>query len=478
MTITPHHKPSAEPTLAMTNCDSFEGQSLALHLAHYLEEETRDPRHQGKPTHPPPTQPQLLCLVRDVAKAGELNKHPMCKVVQISYDDGNTISVALRGIQTVVFVPEIVPQRIDWANIMVDVMKKENIQRCIAISSIGTDAPEKVQLDRFRQVEDRIKGDIPHWTVLREGFPFQTLFYWIPMVQDQGILGMPIKRDVEYAPLDISDLAQALISVTFPSKNHPDHRRGENIDLRKDISKLKVSSQSEHDPSHALGDDDEYDGQTYTLTGPETATGPKLAHELTEALGSHKHKDKRPEPIAYKELRHDELRQYLLNLRNRSGEPTSISGGGYQPVASFFRFLSNMTGTVKGTQLRTVEKTTTITQALPQSDAKAAGQTGGNGNENDDDLMAASDDDHVTDRNKPPKRGPELGAPNDTEIDLILELLEYINEKRATFQSGDLEKITGKRGNNAKNFFEEHRRNFRQRLTTTVVETLTVQQKV
>jgi len=39
------------------------------------------------------------------------------------------------------------------------------------------------------------------------------------MIQDQGVLGMPIKKEAIYSPLDIIDLGHALISVVFPPEN-------------------------------------------------------------------------------------------------------------------------------------------------------------------------------------------------------------------------------------------------------------------
>lgn len=39
------------------------------------------------------------------------------------------------------------------------------------------------------------------------------------MIQDQGVLGMPVKEEAIYSPLDIIDLGHALISVVFPLEN-------------------------------------------------------------------------------------------------------------------------------------------------------------------------------------------------------------------------------------------------------------------
>ncbi|KAK3835018.1 MAG: hypothetical protein J3R72DRAFT_452008 [Linnemannia gamsii] len=476
--------PQTGPTLAITSCDSFEGLTLALCLASRLEykfTKCHKNRGVGKPANP-----QLLCLARDTTKCGDLNKNPYCKVVQISYDDTDTISIALRGIYTVIFIPEIEPQRVDWADRMIDAMKREQVVRCVAISSIGTDAPEKEQLDRFRRVEDRIKKDIPRWTILREGFPFQALFYWIPMVQNQGVLGMPIKPEMEFAPLDIVDLARALIWVTIPRRvpryglgaggssggsgqGNADQNNGnkdDNEDIRKALSNLRLPEKELYRPPVPIagpGDSfGKHDGQTYTLTGPETVTGPKLADELTRALRKDKDKDdeddkdsknKEPDPIVFKELTREEFRNYLLSLRPEPREvvpvlPVPVTSTEPLPVSSFMQFIQRFTGTIKGDISSPIGPGLSTAEGTDDDEAALIGPPS-NG---DEDIAG----------DKPPENGhgPALGAPNDTEIDLILELLDYINESRATFQSGDLEKLTGERGNGAKRFFEQNSSDF------------------
>jgi hypothetical protein len=141
----------------------------------------------------------------------------------------------------------------------------------------------------------------------REGFPFQALFYWIPMVQNQGVLGMPIKPENEFAPLDIADLCRALISVTIPKKPRGfrlRYREGDSSSdqggIQKAFSNLNLDATSQealvYPPIRVVGPSDgvsidQHDGQIYTLTGPETVTGPKLAAELTRVLRAGKDKD-------------------------------------------------------------------------------------------------------------------------------------------------------------------------------------------
>ncbi|KAG0056123.1 hypothetical protein BGZ89_002191 [Linnemannia elongata] len=449
------NKPSVpqEPSLAITNCDSFEGQTLALTLADYLEHKRKhtnlkksdkeggdhDHDDPSKPT--PPVVPQLVCITRDKNKCGDLNKRDSCKVVQISYDDPNTIAIALRGIQTVVFVPEIQPQRVDWADRVVDAMKQENITTSSTVSVVSRTVSRRT----FRA------------GLSSEGFPFQTLFYWIPMVQDQGVLGMPIKRDREFAPLDVIDLGRALISVTFPSNYHSGGSDG--------------GGEVVHGESSL---DDTSDIQKSLIKLKLTGSQPYAAHETVSPIPH-------PKPIEFKELTRDEFHKYLLTLRNKSSGDIPMTTAGFQPVASFLRFFQHMTDAVKGVHLHhhqlspeeKEEKTSSSASAkiAPQSDVPMV--TAAEGNDDDDvsliDVLSG-DETCPGCKTSMKEHEPVLEAPSDTEIDLVLELLDYINENRATFQSGDLQKITGERGNNAKAFFEEHARNFRKSQSTAVDE--------
>ncbi|KAG0012372.1 hypothetical protein BGZ81_001614, partial [Podila clonocystis] len=222
--------PLPEPLLAITNCDGYEGQVLALHLAKHLEgcfglknrvnSSIDDGKDDGnKPKKP---EPQIVCLARDLSKCKSLQDCRHVKLVEISHDKPESISIALRGLKTVVLVPEMEDTQVDFSDQFVDTMVQEQVIRCILISAIGTDANDKEHLVRYRRIEDKVKNSIQRWTILRQGFLFECLYYWIPMIQDQGILGMPIGLESEFTPLHIGDLGEALVSVTFPSDHDDD----------------------------------------------------------------------------------------------------------------------------------------------------------------------------------------------------------------------------------------------------------------
>ncbi|KAI1306425.1 hypothetical protein EDD11_004756 [Mortierella claussenii] len=479
------HAAEELPTLAITACDSYEGQLLALKLADHLEKKYNGD-HPSRNLNTPPT-PQLLCLMRDASKSGRLITHPICKLIQVSYDDRNALAIALRGVQTMVLVPEIEPQRVDWANSLVDVMTQEKVVRCVVISCIGSDAPEKDQLQRFVTVEDKVRDSIQRWTILREGFPFQALFYWIPMIQDQGTLGMSIKPDVEFAPLDIRNLGDALISVTFPSDLHHNQDQVDIVvsesDHGSDVNDTKPPSDGAStralagDISHlAIKDDIErFDGQIYTITGPETITGPKLVDALNRAMEEVKDhngsegepfgedKKRKPfKPINYKNITRDELRKYLLTLRHKDGSPHSTSYRynivGVPGIRTAVRIFQQATeAAFGGRHTHEVSKPNPSEVSNPPAKEEWIKENADSreGEDKDGNKCPCDPED------PPAHHRPQLEAPNDTEVDLILDLLDYINEGRATFQSGDLEKLAGIRGADAKRFCEDYAYSFR-----------------
>ncbi|ORZ09674.1 hypothetical protein BCR41DRAFT_134375 [Lobosporangium transversale] len=472
------------PTLAITACDSYEGRLLAEALATHLEEQYFQNSLQDSFNG---SLPQLICLARDIEKVGDIKERPVCKVIQINYDHPESLTIALRGTQTVVLVPEIEPQREEWANNLVDAMVQEKVLRCIVISSIGTDAKDKDQLRRFSTVEDKVKGSIQRWTILREGFPFQALFYWAEMVQKEGILGMTIRQDIEFAPLDIANLGDALVAVMFPSATdhqqvYDEDREGDNRKVCNITKPITADLTGLVEPT---GGTDRFDGQIYTLTGPETVTGPKLADELTRALKqkgcSSADDDNIPLPINYKIIDRNTLKEYLCRLRKpHKSEYFRIIATDIPGISCALRLFQQAANFAFGVRAHKpsfdsmLPVSSSVLRGEEQWKGDGYGDEGGKNVKKDYKepcgLPGCSNGTDDSERNhkelkKPECRRPRLDPPNDTEVSLILQLLDYISEGHAKFQSGDLKKVAGIRGCNAKQFFEKYALDFRGRPT-------------
>ncbi|KAF9334093.1 hypothetical protein BG006_002713 [Podila minutissima] len=453
--------PLPEPLLAITNCDGYEGQVMALHLAKHLEgcfghknqdkscvvDDDNDDK--DKPKKP---EPQIVCLARDLSKCKNLQNYRHIKLVEISHDKPETISIALRGLKTVVLVPEMEDNEVDLSDQFVDIMVQEQVIRCILISAIGTDANEKGHLARYRRIEDKVKTSIQRWTILRQGFLFECLYYWITMVQDQGILGMPIGPESEFTPLHIGDLGKALVSVTFPPDDDDDDDDDGDNDSHDQASAGLAKSKST--------DTERSDHRTYTLTGSKRVTGPKLAEDLNHALQVHSDDASPPPTVTFKTITRDECKNYFLSLREGTGVPPTEAKEAPGFFASITRSLSQ----------RRPWSFSGLFKSLVDDTQKTVGEDAKKDPKDPKDPKEPSkpkdpkDPKDPKNPKKPSKdRGPQVEPPNDTEVEMMLDLMDYIAEGRATFLSGDMEKITGHQGMGPEEFFKKHGRDFRRR---------------
>ncbi|KAF9429743.1 hypothetical protein BGZ94_009642 [Podila epigama] len=491
--------PQPEPLLAITNCDAYEGQILALRLAAHLEgcfgvavdetgtlvnvrgdtmgtdtsmtttvaseDNTHKHKTKNKPKRP---RPQIVCLARDLTKCTSLQNCRFVKLVQISFDKPDIIAVALRGIKSVVLVPTMEENQVDMAHQLLDIMAKEQVIRCILISAIGTDAPEKGHLNNYRRIEEKVESTMQRWTILRQGFLFECLFYWIPMVQNQGIIGMPIGPEFEFTPLHIGNLGDALVSVTFPSTDNDGDGHGNirghmvndgvgdmNSAMMQSTATPKLIKTLRHIPLTS----ERFDRQTYTLTGPQRMTGPKLVEQLNQALknrpetsdkASTKHNEEchnnsnLATPVTYKTITRDECKTYLFSLRETNMPPKDDSPGFFVSISRVFdrqRHMWDMSALFKS--LKGVSE-----NPVGQNRQDMVG-----------DETGARKDSMI------PSKGsePHVEPPNNTEVEMLLDLMDYINEGKASFLSGDFEKITGHQGMGPEKFFEKHGPEFRQR---------------
>ncbi|KAI9238906.1 MAG: hypothetical protein BYD32DRAFT_435302 [Podila humilis] len=456
-TLPPPSQP--EPLVAITNCDGYEGQVLALHLAKYLEgcfglknqAKSNNEDDKGDKNKPKKPEPQIVCLARDLSKCKHLQDCRHLKLVEISHDNPDSISVALRGLKTVVLVPEMEDNQIDLSDQFVDIMVQEQVIRCILISAIGTDAPEKEHLARYRHIEDKVKNSIQRWTILRQGFLFECLYYWIPMIQDQGILGMPIGPEFEFTPLHIGDLGESLVSVTFPSHHDDgDHSDGDKKSCGKASEDLQAKSKAIK-PT----DTERFDRQTYTLTGPQRVTGPKLADDLNQVLKAQSEDSNAmpPTSVTFKAITRDECKNYFLSLRERTDLLMNL------PLSTAAKdtpgFFASMTRSLSQRRLWDLSG---LFKSLDEDAQRLIGE------DTEKDCKEPKDPKNLKNTKKLSKdRGPQIEPPNNTEMELLLDLMDYIGEGKASFLSGDMEKITGHQGMGPEKFFEKYGRDFRRR---------------
>ncbi|KAF9554948.1 hypothetical protein BGW38_009276 [Lunasporangiospora selenospora] len=254
---------------------------------------------------------------------------------------------------------------------------------------------------------------------------------------------MSVGADIPYSPLDLQDLGDALISVLFPpTSDQPSQSTDPTDDLDPSFRQELVANAG-------LG---QFDSQVYTLTSSEIITGPKLSDEISNVIGNLKRQagaiqDESSAPINYVSMNRDKLKDYLKNLTEKD---MALDFNLSAPSLPLWRE-SLLT---RGFQLLMYPRDLILGYFFPQEKSK--------------ELLVGTHSAPVTQEGEGSssslgiEASPRLPPPNDSEVELILQLLEYINEGKATYHSDDLRKITGGRGQKAADFFKRHSDEFKQ----------------
>jgi NAD(P)H dehydrogenase (quinone) len=181
-------------------------------------------------------------IVRDPTRAPQL---PGAEVVIASYDDFESASRALRGVQTAFMVSAAeTPQRVDQHKRFVDAAVEAGVQRLVYLSFYGAAPDCTFTLGRDHwATEQHIMDTGLAWTMIRDNIYLD----FLPMMTgEDGVIRGPA-GDGRFAGVAQDDIADAVTAV--------------------------LRSPSDHD------------GKIYSLTGPESLTMAEAAQIMTENTG-------------------------------------------------------------------------------------------------------------------------------------------------------------------------------------------------
>jgi len=137
-------------------------------------------------------------------------------------------------------------------------------------------------LYEFAEIEREFKNRGYNWTcILRTEFPQDWFHAWSYPVEAKGEFPLYIGQDRKFAPIRIADLSCAVKDIV---------RENENTST---VAKM-------------LGGN-KHNNQTYTLTGPESATGPRIVEALNRAVQAN---------VTFKDVDRNQMEQVLRSLRD------------------------------------------------------------------------------------------------------------------------------------------------------------------
>jgi len=233
-------------------------------------------------------------------------------VQSTDYNEVNAIEQVVRECDFVLLVPPMQQQQpMQWiqeAERIIQAAKNARVKGMVMVSFLGCDCkPEKKQLAAYEKVEKKVKEMFGNQQfILRVHFGQQHFRLVTADIQQRGELRMPIGEGA-FSPLDFEDVAKVIAKTIKGEREIPSEHRQ----------------------------------QVYSLNGPTSMTGRKLAQELTNVT---------QRSVTFQSVQRDEAQDRIMsNWRKIAGQPSAFAprDGPYAINESYVDLIMDMCDLVK-----------------------------------------------------------------------------------------------------------------------------------
>jgi uncharacterized protein YbjT (DUF2867 family) len=158
-------------------------------------------------------------VLQEVAKSGakhramyrsaaEAAKAPAgTETVIADFATPETLSAALKGVESVYLVCSPIPELVRLESNMIDACVAAGVKHVVQNSALGAGDFDKSFPSWHRKVEDKLKGTRLTWTILRpNSFHQNVVAFFAPTVRTQGVFYSSM-RDAKSSFLDVRDIA-------------------------------------------------------------------------------------------------------------------------------------------------------------------------------------------------------------------------------------------------------------------------------
>ncbi|KAI8139554.1 hypothetical protein BJV82DRAFT_246867 [Fennellomyces sp. T-0311] len=258
--------------------ESYIGHALARYMAREIAQ------HPGKMKKH--WRVRVLCQrlqgMEDLIEAG-------VDVQQVNYEEQATLRQQMRHVRSVVILPIMSENRVPHTMNVINSASLEDVKRIQMVSLMGAEYAEdrNSPIGQYHQLEEHLRNTFAYgrWCIFRPTFLHQANFLWNAMIQQRGIIGMPLPPDAKSTSIDLQDLCDAVATYILSPK-------------KQDIDEEDVLSVP---PPTAVK-------RIYELTGPCVYTNEDVAEQLNHALEGEEGE------ITYQEISEDEMREYLQSI--------------------------------------------------------------------------------------------------------------------------------------------------------------------
>ncbi|CAG8512135.1 11157_t:CDS:2 [Ambispora leptoticha] len=198
------------------------------------------------------------------------------EIVEIDYEDQESLEDALRGTEFMVFVAESDRDRVRQAEALARAARKNEVKGAIVLSVRGVDEINTKTHRDYREMEKIWQEHVPCVAVFRLSFIDQGFFIWSQNIKEEGTINMTLHERDQFTPVNLDDIVRSIRSMAF--------YEGKLVD--------------------AL--DRRYHQKIFTLTGPDTVTPRDIVAAINTVI--------RETKVEYERVDRYDLADYLKNL--------------------------------------------------------------------------------------------------------------------------------------------------------------------
>ncbi|KAI8889811.1 NAD(P)-binding protein [Backusella circina FSU 941] len=267
-------------TCAITNCDSLLGYALAYRLL-------SDMKHR-KDTGSEIQRVRVLYR-KDIDHLGlDKLKELGAELVEADYSSVDSLKTALKGIHTVVLIPENSKNRLKEAKRLIKAAQNCNVEHLSMMSITGVDQVRRSLTEEtaktgifhnffeYDKIERKVRkkfGGSKH-CIVRHAM-FNQLFYFLaPEIEGQNVLPLPVDRNQKWSTVDLNDVTECVWKLLQRSKEE-----------RLAATKL-----------------------TWDLAGERPKRSEEMSEDIAKGLGR--------EELRYAQVKDEEVRDMLVRMRN------------------------------------------------------------------------------------------------------------------------------------------------------------------
>jgi uncharacterized protein YbjT (DUF2867 family) len=194
----------------------------------------------------------VRALVRDRAKARELEALPTVEIVEGDMLRPETLGAALDGVDRALMISSTGPQMVEVQCSFIETAKRAGVRHVVKFS--GKESNLGFDQSRFRftrmhgEIEAYLEQSGLEWTHLRPSQFMQVYLFEAPVIASKGTLVLPLGDETSLAPIDVEDVAKIAVAI------------------------LRAEVGAHH-------------GRRYEMTGPEGLKMSEIAERIAAATG-------------------------------------------------------------------------------------------------------------------------------------------------------------------------------------------------